>query len=133
MCFSRYCKVLVTLLALAYSLNPAGSLAKQGPPTIVRERIEGIMPLPNFNGQIIEGILPVSFPWTLERGRAQVNLGSCARSALYSCCELRRSCRAHPNSPDSGSPTVRPSAFRGSIPKSPLPVRMAPTEVSEPV
>lgn len=77
MCFSCYRKVLFPLLALAFLLNPAWSFAKQGGnPTIIWERIEGITPLPNFNGQVIEGILPVSFPWTLEHGRAQVNLAS---------------------------------------------------------
>jgi hypothetical protein len=76
MCFSRYCKVLFTLLALAFSLNPAWLFAKQGSSTIIWERIEGITPTPNFNGQVIEGISPVSFPWTLEHGRAQVNLAN---------------------------------------------------------
>jgi hypothetical protein len=76
MCFSSYRRVLFTLLALAFSLNPAWSFAKQGNFTIIWERIEGITPVPSFNGQIIEGILPVSFPWTLEHGRAQVNLAN---------------------------------------------------------
>jgi hypothetical protein len=76
MCFSSHRKVLFTLLVLAFLLNPAWSFAKQESSTIIWERIEGIVPVPNFNGQIIEGILPVSFPWTLEHGRAQINLAN---------------------------------------------------------
>jgi len=76
MCFSIFRKVLFTFLALAFFLNPAWSFAKQGDVTIIWERIEGITPLPNFSGQIIEGFLPVTFPWTLEHGRVQVNLAN---------------------------------------------------------
>lgn len=76
MCFSSHRKVFFTLLALVFSLIPVASIAKQGNSTVIWERIEGITPVPNFNGQIIEGILPVSFPWTLEHGRAQVNLAN---------------------------------------------------------
>jgi len=76
MCFSSHRKVLFALLALVFSLIPTGSFAGQGSSTVIWERIEGITPVPNFNGQIIEGILPVSFPWTLEHGRAQVNLAN---------------------------------------------------------
>jgi len=75
MCFSSH-RNFFTLLVLVFSLIPAGSFAKQGSSTVIWERIEGITPVANFNGQIIEGILPVSFPWTLEHGRAQVNLAN---------------------------------------------------------
>jgi hypothetical protein len=76
MCLCSHRKVLFTVLVLAFLLIPTWSLAKQGSSTITWERIEGITPVPNFSGQLIEGILPVSFPWTLEHGRAQINLAS---------------------------------------------------------
>ena len=77
MCFLSNRKIAAAILALVSCLTPVWSLAKQeGNPTIIWERIEGVTPVPNFTGQIIEGIMPVSFPWTLEHGRAQVNLAN---------------------------------------------------------
>jgi hypothetical protein len=51
-------------------------LAAEKGETIVWERIVGITPVPGATGQIIEGIIPVGFPWSVKTGRALVNLNN---------------------------------------------------------
>lgn len=64
-------------LAAALAFCPQQlSLAAEKGEMIKWERVAGITPVPSLTGQIIEGIVPVSFPWTVSGGQALVNLNN---------------------------------------------------------
>ncbi len=64
-------------MSLVFCLVPSWSpAANPSDPVIVWDRVVGITPAAGFTGQFIEGISPVGFPWTVEHGRAQVNLSN---------------------------------------------------------
>ena len=64
-------------MSLAFCLVPSlAQAARPAEPVIAWDRIVGITPVAGATGQTIAGISPVGFPWTVARGRAQVNLSN---------------------------------------------------------
>jgi hypothetical protein len=65
------------LVALMVWLPGSARAADQSGRFVVWERVAGIAPVANINAQTVNGYyLPVSFPWTVTKGQAQVDLVS---------------------------------------------------------